>query len=538
VIEDRGERRVGIATALFGPELPDTERPFPMSTVVPRGARTDLHEPAVARQELVGMERPRGVAVLHAQTFLEQIGMGVGLDDAPTIATRAGERGDHGPGRRVIPTDHDGRDAGVQREDEVQSALGDRQRRHGQTAADLVRDSAVNRRAGVALLLLAQHVVVEKLRNDEDVADVDHPQIVRVRGPIGIFREERRSNGLRSEVRAAAKACPHVGRDTEHEGARASEPAEAFAKALADLLVGRRAVERTLQAFLSLPAGRDEEQSSSRRPQKDREFFERRHASNVPRGPTSVSLLRMVSLEDVSKSFGSRKVLRTTSLRIAAGERLAIIGPSGCGKSTILRLVLGLVSADEGRVKVGELEVTNTTAHRVRRAVGYVIQDGGLFPHLTAEENVTLVARLERREPSAIAMRIRELSELARLPASHLLRYPRALSGGERQRVGLMRALMLEPDVLLLDEPLGALDPIVRARLQEDLLEVFRTLDKCVLLVTHDMAEAAYLADSIAIVHDGRVVQRGSMRDLLERPADPFVTEFVGAQKSLAGSFQ
>ncbi len=244
----------------------------------------------------------------------------------------------------------------------------------------------------------------------------------------------------------------------------------------------------------------------------------------------------MVALEGVSKSFGSRAILKRTTLRVEAGERLAIIGPSGCGKSTLLRMVLGLVEPDEGTVRVGGAAVTKASARKVRRAIGYVIQDGGLFPHLTAEENVTLVARLERRPSAAIAARVRELSELARLPASHLQRYPRALSGGERQRVGLMRALMLDPDVVLLDEPLGALDPIVRAQLQEDLRNVFVALEKCVLFVTHDMAEAAYLADTIAVVSAGRVLQRGSMRDLVERPADPFVTQFLGAQRLLAGA--
>ena len=267
-----------------------------------------------------------------------------------------------------------------------------------------------------------------------------------------------------------------------------------------------------------------------------------------------------LALERVTKAFGARSVIRETSLEVAKGERLALIGPSGCGKSTLLRMILGLVVPDSGVVRVGDVTVTEATARSVRRRVGYVIQDGGLFPHLTAEENVTLVSRLNGNgrngnggngnggngnggnghhgDPAKLRARVKELAELARLPETLLACYPRALSGGERQRVGLMRALMLDPDVLLLDEPLGALDPIVRARLQEDLRDAFRKLGKCVLVVTHDMAEAAYLADAICVMRDGQVLQRGTMKDLVDAPAHPFVAEFVGAQRTLAAALR
>ncbi|MEO8877267.1 MAG: ATP-binding cassette domain-containing protein [Polyangiaceae bacterium] len=241
----------------------------------------------------------------------------------------------------------------------------------------------------------------------------------------------------------------------------------------------------------------------------------------------------LVTLDGVSKSFAGRAVIRTTTLEVGAEERLALIGPSGCGKSTLLKMVLGLIVPDAGTVRVGDVVVNAETARTVRRRIGYVIQDGGLFPHLTAEENVTLVARLEKHDEPKMKSRVKELAELARLSVAHLARYPRELSGGERQRVGLMRALMLDPDVLLLDEPLGALDPIVRAKLQEDLRNAFRALKKCVIFVTHDLAEAAYLADAIAIVHDGVILQKGTMRELIDAPADPFVSELLGAQRSL-----
>jgi osmoprotectant transport system ATP-binding protein len=163
--------------------------------------------------------------------------------------------------------------------------------------------------------------------------------------------------------------------------------------------------------------------------------------------------------------------------------------------------------------------------------MGYVIQDGGLFPHLTAAGNVTLLARHLGWGPAKLGERLRELAELTRLSPAQLDRYPAQLSGGQRQRVGLMRALMLEPDLLLMDEPLGALDPMVRAQLQADLKGIFRQLKKTVLLVTHDMGEAAYLGDEIALMREGRIVQRGGFEELLARPAEPFVSEFIRAQR-------
>jgi osmoprotectant transport system ATP-binding protein len=242
----------------------------------------------------------------------------------------------------------------------------------------------------------------------------------------------------------------------------------------------------------------------------------------------------IVSLDGVRKSFAGRPVIRTTSLEVAEGERLAIIGPSGCGKSTLLRMIVGLVTPDAGQVRVDGVVIEPRAARAMRRRIGYVTQDGGLFPHLTAEENVSLVARLDGWDVDKRRARVRELASLARVQEPLLAQYPRALSGGERQRVALMRALMLEPDVLLLDEPLAALDPLVRAALQADLRDAFRALGKSVVLVTHDMAEAAFLAESIAVLRDGEILQRGTMRDLVERPEHAFVRELVGAQRSLA----
>src|SRR5437773_9819417 len=170
----------------------------------------------------------------------------------------------------------------------------------------------------------------------------------------------------------------------------------------------------------------------------------------------------------------------------------------------------------------------------LRRRIGYVIQEGGLFPHLTARANIRLMARHLGKSDEEMHARLLELCELTRFPENLLARYPLELSGGQRQRVSLMRALMLSPELLLLDEPLGALDPLVRASLQRDLKEIFARLKQTALLVTHDLAEAAYLGDEIVLINEGRIVQQGSIVDLRERPANSFVTEFINAQRGLA----
>jgi osmoprotectant transport system ATP-binding protein len=239
----------------------------------------------------------------------------------------------------------------------------------------------------------------------------------------------------------------------------------------------------------------------------------------------------VITLDDVSKSYGRKAVLERVTLHVREGECLALVGPSGCGKSTLLRLVLGLVVPDAGVVTFGGVRVVRETAQAIRLRTGYVIQDGGLFPHLTAQENVTLVPERLGWERPLTAARVKELFELAGLLPELASRYPAELSGGQRQRVGIMRALVLDPDVLLMDEPLGALDPILRARLQRDLKTLFLRLKKTVLLVTHDMNEAAFLADSIAILRHGRIVQKGAFEELLAHPVDPFVTEFIAAQR-------
>jgi len=239
----------------------------------------------------------------------------------------------------------------------------------------------------------------------------------------------------------------------------------------------------------------------------------------------------VIALEGVEKRLGARLVLAPTTLTVAPGASLALVGPSGSGKSTLLRMVVGLVVPDAGRVVVAGIRLTPATATAVRRRVGYVIQEGGLFPHLTAHDNVTLLARQLGWSHARLEDRVRALASLVHVERELLTRFPSQISGGERQRVGIMRALMLDPPVLLLDEPLGALDPLVRAQLRRDLKDIFQKLEKTVLVVTHDLGEAAYLGDEIAILHGGRVVQRGEVAALAAAPADAFVREFLDSRE-------
>ena len=233
----------------------------------------------------------------------------------------------------------------------------------------------------------------------------------------------------------------------------------------------------------------------------------------------------MFRLRAVRKSWGPQLAVEV-DLELARGRTTVLLGPSGCGKSTLLRLCMGLIAPDAGTIDFDGAPLDRSA----RRRIGYVIQDGGLFPHLTARQNVALAAR--DRPRAEVDARIAALAELVQLPAALLSRYPLELSGGQRQRVGLMRALVLEPEALLLDEPFGALDPIIRAELQHDLKRIAQTLRKTVVMVTHDLGDAATLADEVILLRAGRVVQRGPLGELVRAPRDPFVTQFIEAQRA------
>jgi len=234
----------------------------------------------------------------------------------------------------------------------------------------------------------------------------------------------------------------------------------------------------------------------------------------------------LVHFRAVGKVFGNDVAVSDINLEIPRGQITALIGPSGCGKSTILRLIVGLIAPDTGEIRFDGEPIATGTIMKIRRRLGYVIQDGGLFPHLTARRNLALQSTLFGKNGDAIEKRITELCALTKFPSNGLDRYP-------LERVSLMRALMLSPELLLLDEPFAALDPLVRVNLQRDLKEICAQLQQTVLVVTHDLPEAAFLGDEIVLMNDGRIAQRGSIADLRARPANEFVREFINAQRSL-----
>ncbi len=240
----------------------------------------------------------------------------------------------------------------------------------------------------------------------------------------------------------------------------------------------------------------------------------------------------MIELENVSKKYGDTVVLQPTSLTVEDGNTVVLIGPSGCGKSTLLRILIGLIPTDSGSVRFEGTQMTAVNTLEMRHRMGYVLQDGGLFPHLSVIDNVALMARhLKVMDEQSIRARVSELAELTKLPVEALKRFPNQISGGQRQRVAIMRALMLDPPLMLFDEPMGALDPLVRYDLQEDLKSIFRELRKTVLLVTHDMGEAGFFGEDCILMAHGKIVQRGSIDDFHTAPEDPFVTRFITAQR-------
>jgi osmoprotectant transport system ATP-binding protein len=239
----------------------------------------------------------------------------------------------------------------------------------------------------------------------------------------------------------------------------------------------------------------------------------------------------MLKFEGVTKRFGALVALDAVTLSCETGHTTALLGPSGCGKSTLLRLAVGLLWPDAGTVSVEGQPLDPVRVVELRRHIGYVIQEGGLFPHLDVFSNVALMARHLGWDASRVGERFEKLRDLVKLPASVTHRFPTELSGGQRQRVSLMRALMLDPQLLLLDEPLGALDPMIRRDLQRDLAELFKELGKTVVVVTHDIAEAGTLAETLVLLRAGKVVQQGTLEDLIEQPRSPFVSEFVETQR-------
>ena len=237
----------------------------------------------------------------------------------------------------------------------------------------------------------------------------------------------------------------------------------------------------------------------------------------------------MIAIEEVSKSYDGRLVVDRLSLTIEAGEFCVLLGPSGCGKSTILRMINRLIPIDRGVIRVDGAEIGAVPAEALRRRIGYVIQSVGLFPHWPVADNIATVPRLLKWPRARVERRVDELLELFRLdPALYRGKYPHQLSGGEQQRVGVARALAADPELLLMDEPFAAIDPIARAALQDEIAQIHRRTNKTILFVTHDIEEALRLATRIAVMNQGRIAQAGTPLDLVARPADDFVRDFLG----------
>ena len=241
----------------------------------------------------------------------------------------------------------------------------------------------------------------------------------------------------------------------------------------------------------------------------------------------------MLALENIYKSYNGKLVLEDINLRVPDGSTHALIGSSGSGKTTLLRLTLGLVPFDRGYIRIDGQKILSLARDEWAERLSYVPQDGGLFPHLTARRNITLMAELRGWEKKRITKRLAELQAVMNLDSSLMARYPAELSGGQKQRVALVRAAFLDPKVMLLDEPMGALDPILRRSLQEELKGIFKRLQKTVLVVTHDLAEAVFLADTLSLLHRGKILQTGTYADFVRTPQDPFVEYFINASRTL-----
>ncbi|MGI2034187.1 ABC transporter ATP-binding protein [Rhizobium panacihumi] len=244
----------------------------------------------------------------------------------------------------------------------------------------------------------------------------------------------------------------------------------------------------------------------------------------------------MIRMENVTKRYveGATPSVDNLTLEVPEGSTVALIGPSGCGKTTTMRMINRLIETTEGRIFVNGEDVTRADPVQLRRHIGYVIQNVGLFPHMTIADNIAAVPNLLGWDQPRIEKRTAELLDLVGLdPGEMLTRYPRQLSGGQRQRIGVARALAADPAVLLMDEPFGAIDPIARARLQDEFRQILSRVRKTVVLVTHDLDEAIRLGDRIAIMREGRIVQYDTPDAILSRPADDFVSNFVGVDRAI-----
>jgi len=252
-------------------------------------------------------------------------------------------------------------------------------------------------------------------------------------------------------------------------------------------------------------------------------------------GPNESQRGSLIEIQEVSRIYPGSEyaAVSNISLTVQPGQFVVLLGPSGCGKTTLLKMVNRLIDPTSGVISIDGADIRLMNAPDLRRRIGYVIQQTGLFPHMRIEDNIAVVPRLLDWPKRKIDERITALMELIGLPEDYRRRYPAQLSGGEQQRVGLARALAVDPSMMLMDEPFGALDAITRNRLQEELLRIHQTLGQTILFVTHDIDEAVRLADQIVVMRLGEIVQTGSPLDIVTHPADDFVSDLVGGGDAL-----
>ncbi|RGD74953.1 ABC transporter ATP-binding protein [Anaerofustis stercorihominis] len=240
----------------------------------------------------------------------------------------------------------------------------------------------------------------------------------------------------------------------------------------------------------------------------------------------------MIKFEDVSKSYKKKLVLKDVSFEIEDGEFVCLLGLSGCGKTTILKMINKLITPTEGKISINDDDISKINDIELRRKIGYVIQQTGLFPHMTVRENIELIPKLQKKDKEKINKKTYELLDMIGLEADEYLDlYPTQMSGGQQQRIGVARAFANDPDIILMDEPFSALDPITRNNLQDELLEIQSRVKKTIVFVTHDISEAIKLADRICLINEGRIQQYASPEDILKHPANDFVQNFIGKKR-------
>lgn len=242
----------------------------------------------------------------------------------------------------------------------------------------------------------------------------------------------------------------------------------------------------------------------------------------------------VIEFHKVSKSYDDKYVLKDLDLFIASGEFIAVLGESGGGKTTLLRLINRLIEPEEGTIKVEGKDISKVDPISLRRNIGYIIQQTGLFPHMTVKENIVYVLSLEKKSEKEKNDRAEELINMMGLDSSYLTRYPGELSGGEAQRIGVARGLANEPEIVLMDEPFAAVDDINRRKLQRQVKNIHRKLKKTIVFVTHDIREAFYLGTRVAIFNNGQLVQVGSPEELLVNPKNTYIKEFLGVNGYMA----